>query len=310
MAASASVQQQRVRAIADSKNVLESQTAPQITGGNGAWRKILAQAEIVAQHLQVATIEGEQGSGKETLARYLHVRSFFARSTFQRYDAREWLATAVDHQALTGFVYLCHVDSLDPTEWNHLLEVLKAVQDLPRGRAAIVVAARSSFRHLAREQTLLPDLALQLGGARFVVPPLRNRREDIPLLAQLMLNQLRARHQKPIALGPGALARLLQHTWPGNIRELASVLASATLAATNGVIHAEDLLFSSSNEVSTVPRTIPPPAGNLNLHAFIRKHVQYVLDLNSGNKLRSSRQLGISRSTLYRILSEETVLGR
>jgi transcriptional regulator of acetoin/glycerol metabolism len=108
-------------------------------------------------------------------------------------------------------------------------------------------------------------------------------------------------------LGPGALARLLQHNWPGNVRELASVLETALLEAVNGVIRADDLALPTEQEtppdLQAASRT-----DDLSLDVVIRHHVQYVLDLNRGNKLRAARQLCISRSTLYRILGNETIL--
>ncbi len=123
-----------------------------------------------------------------------------------------------------------------------------------------------------------------------------------------MLERICARYQqRPVILGPGALARLLQHHWPGNIRELSSVLEAALLEAENGIIRAEDLLIPGYSE-PRIESMQPLSTENLQLDAMIHRHVQYVLDLNHGNKLRSARQLGISRSTLYRILGNESVL--
>jgi two-component system response regulator AtoC len=161
---------------------------------------------------------------------------------------------------------------------------------------------------MAGQGLLLPDLAFRLTAIRFGIPPLRQRREDITPLAQSLLDRICTRYQqRPVLLGPGALARLLQHNWPGNVRELASVLETALLEADNGVILAGNLALSS--EAETLPNQLPAahPEG-LSLDAVIRHHVQHVLDLNRGNKLRAARQLSISRSTLYRILGNESFL--
>jgi DNA-binding NtrC family response regulator len=155
---------------------------------------------------------------------------------------------------------------------------------------------------------LLPDLAYRLTAIRFAIPPLRQRREDITPLAQSLLNRICARYQqRPVLLGPGALSRLLQHNWPGNVRELSSVLETALLQADNGVILASNLALPTEPELQTFqpPETRPE---SLSLDAVIRHHVQYVLDLNRGNKRRAARQLSISRSTLYRILGNESLL--
>jgi two-component system response regulator AtoC len=154
----------------------------------------------------------------------------------------------------------------------------------------------------------MPDLAFRLSAVRFAIPPLRLRREDIAPLAQSLLDRICARYQqRPVILGPGALARLLQHNWPGNVRELASVLEAALLEAVNGVIRPGDLALPTGLEPQT-DQPQPPRTDNLSLDCVIRHHVQYVLDLNRGNKLRAARQLAISRSTLYRILGNETIL--
>src|SRR5208337_15375 len=128
---------------------------------------------------------------------------------------------------------------------------------------------------------------------------------------------------------------LLQHTWPGNVRELLSALENALLEADNGVIRPLDLSLPDGpqpfpqpfvNVQSSAYSPLSPAMGagagfeanfdpqtavqaaNLSLDAVIHRHVQYVLDLNRGNKLRTARQLQISRSTLYRILANENFL--
>ncbi|HUX43856.1 MAG TPA: sigma 54-interacting transcriptional regulator [Terracidiphilus sp.] len=280
----------------------------QLVGMNAAWRKLLVQAEMVAPHVQVATVEGEPGTGKQTLARYLHSRSQVARSGFLRRDAREWLATEADPTTLSGFVFLDRVDLLALPGQGLLLGVLKALQDRPSSRFVLMASSQCSLRQMAGQGLMLPDLAFRLTAVRFGVPPLRQRREDIAPLAQALLERICARYQlRPVALGPGALTRLLQHHWPGNIRELSSVLEAALLEAGHGIIRAEDLLMPVQAEVSPNAAPVVNPE-RLALDTVIQHHVQYVLDLNRGNKLRAARQLRISRSTLYRILGSEAIL--
>ena len=281
---------------------------PRIVGVNAVWRKLLMQAEMVAPHFQLATIEGDHGTGKKTLARFLHSRSPMAKQNFQRRDAREWLVTEADPSSLAGFTYLDRVDLLAAPGQSLLLAVLKALQDRPPGRVILVASSESSLRQMAGQGLLLPDLAFRLTAVRFAIPPLRQRREDIAPLAQALLDRICTRYQqRPVTLGPGAMARLLQHNWPGNVRELESVLEASLLEAVNGVIRSEDLQIPT--EVEMPPAAHPVPhAATLHLNTFISQHVRYVLDLNHGNKLRTARQLGISRSTLYRLLSNESIL--
>jgi two-component system response regulator AtoC len=292
--------------------LVEVDAAPlsQIVGVSAAWRKLIMQAQMAAPHLQIAAIEGEQGAGKQTLARYLFSLSPLANSGFERRDAREWLAMGADPTSLAGFTYLDRVDLLAPPGQGLLLGVLKSLQDRPPGRAVVLASPESSLRQLAGQGLLMPDLAFRLTAIRFAIPPLRQRREDIAPLAQSLLERLCNRYQqRPVMLGPGTLARLLQHHWPGNVRELSSVLETALLEAVNGVIRACDLALpdNAPSQLQTQPAL---QLGNLTLDAVIRHHVQYVLDLNRGNKLRAARQLCISRSTLYRILGNESLLAR
>src|ERR1039458_4025218 len=291
-------------------SLVEADSPPviQLVGVSAAWRKLLMQAEMAAPHVQVAAIEGEHGAGKHTLARYLFSRSPLASTTFQRRDAREWLVSDADPATLAGCTYLDRVDLLAPPGQGLLLSVLKSLQDRPPGRFMLIASSQTSLRQMAAQGLLLPDLAFRLTAVRFAVPPLRQRREDIAVLAQTLLDRICTRYQqRPVLMAPGTLARLLQHNWPGNVRELAAVLETALLEANNGIIRPDDLALPSGLDA---PSELHPAArtDTLNLDAIIQHHVQYVLDLNRGNKLRAARQLGISRSTLYRILGNETIL--
>jgi DNA-binding NtrC family response regulator len=309
-----------------------------VVGVSAVWRKLLMQAEMAAPHLQVAALEGEHGSGKHTLARYLFSRSPLASASFQRRDAREWLATDADPATLAGFTYLDRVDLLAPPGQGMLLGVLKTLQDRPPGRAVLLASSQTPLRQMAGQGLLLPDLAFRLTAIRFAVPPLRQRREDVAPLAQFLLDRLCVRYQqRPVLLGPGTLARLLQHAWPGNVRELLSTLENALLEADNGVIRPVDLALpdgpqqsffgqqggahsllspamapGTGSQVNGFDTGFDPQAAlvaaNLSLDSIIQRHVQYVLDLNRGNKLRTARQLEISRSTLYRILANQNFL--
>jgi DNA-binding NtrC family response regulator len=286
---------------------MDAGTAPKPVGVSGVWHKLLMQAEMAAPHVQIASIEGEHGTGKQTLARYLYGRSPLAGSGFQRRDAREWLVAEADPATLRGVTYLDRVDLLAPPGQGLLLGVLKGMQDRPLDRWLMLASSQTSLRQMAAQGLLMPDLAFRLTAVRLAIPPLRQRREDIVPLAQALLERICARYQhRPVVLGPGALARLLQHNWPGNVRELAAVLETALLEAADGVIRADDLALDISSPASQPQGgPPPPPPESLVLDEVIRHHVQYVLDLNRGNKLRAAHQLGISRSTLYRILGND-----
>jgi DNA-binding NtrC family response regulator len=268
-----------------------------------AARGLLRQVDVVASRFKIATIEGEPGVGKETLAGWLHRRSVHAHENLQRSDAREWLMAEVDPQSFAGFVYLDRVDLLATPGQALLLRILRAIENRPAGTFALIASSEDSLRAMAGEGRFLPGLAFRMTAIHFAIPPLRERREDIAPLAAFFLERFSAQYRIPkLTLARGALSRLLQHDWPANARELSSVLESACLVATEGVLRAEDLSIISTPMAAPRPIRQSPPI--LNLNAVILNHIHTVLDFNLGNKLKTARQLGISRSTLYRLLAD------
>ena len=289
---------------------VESPPEAQPVGVSAAWRKLLMQAEMAAPHVQVAAIEGEHGAGKHTLARYLFSRSPLAAASFQRRDAREWLVTDADPATLAGFTYLDRVDLLAPPGQGLLLGVLKALQDRPPGRFVLLASSQTSLRQMAAQGLLLPDLAFRLTAVRFAIPPLRQRREDISVLAQSLLDRIctplsaAPRHSRPRHAGPPAAAQLAGKRaragrGPGDRAARSRQRRHPPRRPGPALRPRSRRSMRSSRHART---------DSLNLDAVIQHHVQYVLDLNRGNKLRAARQLGISRSTLYRILGNETIL--
>ena len=240
---------------------------------------------------------------------------------------REWLASEADTSLLSGTLYLDRVDLLAVTGQQLLLNLIKTLQDTPPPKFLLLVSVHSSLRHLASQGHFLPDLAFRLSAVRFSLPPLRDHREDIAPITQALLDRICTRYRQPTAvLASGTLPRLLQHSWPGNVRELASALECAVLESKTGIIRPQDLMLEAFRQApmpaplvpefspepgtgqastSASPRLAPAPEV-LTLNAAINRHIQYVLDLNRGNKLRAARQLDISRSTLYRILAGES----
>ena len=288
---------------------IEDSTPPPFVCVSSTLRRLLLQIEIAAPRLHLAALEGEPGTGKHLLAQTIHHQSSLAAQPFRRRDAREWLANEASPSSLSGTLYLDRVDLLASTGQGLLLNLIKVLQsETPAQRFLLLVSAHSTLRQLAGEGLFLPDLAFRLTAVRFAIPPLREHREDIAPITQALIDRICRRYQQPTAvLAPGTLPHLLQHPWPGNVRELASALESAILDSTTGIIRPSDLALAhppphtaaalpSLADHSTHPR-------DLTLDAAIRSHIHLVLELNRGNKLRAARQLGISRSTLYRLLA-------
>jgi len=291
-----------------------------------AFRRLLLQAEVTGSRLRLASIEGEAGTGKHLFAQTVHLRSSLARLPFRRRDAREWLATEADTEELTGTLYLDRVDLLSSTAQNLLLNLVRCLPDMTSGTSTAIqfrlfVSSHIPLRQLATEGRFSPDLAFRLSAVRFWLPPLREHREDIAPIAQSLIDRICRHYQQPAAaLAQGTLPLLLQHPWPGNVRELASTLESAILESESGIIYPRDLAVTLTPAMTTIrPGTCPdarthsemadpsllaaPTQSDLSLDAIIHRHIQHVLELNRGNKLRAARQLGISRSTLYRLLA-------
>lgn len=279
----------------------------QFVSASPATRKLLEQAEFVGPHLRIATLEGESGVGKHTLARLLYQR-YAARHPdvlqwgFTRSDTRDWLLSQTDPQSLAGFIFLDRVDLLAAPGQALLLRILKDLDFRQPGALVVVASSESPLRELARNGHFLAELAFRLASVRLTIPPLRERNEDILPLANAFLDYLSTRYHLPrIILTPAAISRLIEYPWPGNVRELSSVLESAVIQCSNGIIQTEDLSIPTAPNSTLHPIRTPEL---LNLDGVIHHHILYVLDINRGNKLRTARQLGISRSTLYRLLEK------
>lgn len=300
-----------------------------MAGRSPAMQQLFSQMRHTARHLRVAAIEGEPGTGKMLAARALHEFGLGSQSPFVPCPAARFLESAISlalihehpaskaefaplpmvRQSSGGTLVLTRIDELSPTHQARLLEflqwidyqhILRALDSIPR---QILCSSSRSLRHMAASNALRSDLANRLTAIRFALPPLRERREDIPLLADLFTQRFSATHGKPIrGLGPQTLPHLVRHAWPGNVRELESVICAAALSCQGQWIRPIDL--PSLNAPRVVPQQMrtPAPDDDPNLDRAILRHIQQVLARVEGNKLRAARLLGISRSTLYRLL--------
>jgi DNA-binding NtrC family response regulator len=290
-----------------------------------------------ARHLRIATLEGESGTGKMLAARTLHdfgldpdlpfvsapATQFFASHpaialVSSRSLARpEFSTLPALKQSSEGTLVLTRIDELSAEHQNCLLEllqwidhqhVLRALDSIPH---QILCLSSQPLRKLASTGALRSDLATRLNVIRFTLPPLRERREDIPLLADLFTRRFASAHGKPLrGVGPLALPRLMQHDWPGNVRELESVIGSAALSCHSQWLRPVDLpsFTNASNPAPAAPAsTLPSADDDPNLDRAILRHIRGVLARVDGNKLRAAKLLGISRSTLYRLLDSASI---
>jgi len=316
-----------------------------LSGRSPGMRQAIRQMRQIAPNLSLAMLEGEDGTGKTLAARALHcagpaathpfvpcMAAHFFPGTNERGDtgwsfgwSRELLV-----QANRGMLFLDRVQQLDArrqellVEFLHYWENLRAIAAFDREEscrssaatsprpAQIVVSAPVELHRSGQAlrssgfPALREDLASKLCAVRFRLPPLRERREDIPLLAQIFIQRFALTYGKQVrGLGPGTIAPLLRHVWGGNVRELEEVIVAACVRTESQWSRPIDLppLASESRARLAVDIDKADHSELFNLDEVIRCHVIRVLERVRGNKLRAAHLLGISRSTLYRILS-------
>jgi DNA-binding NtrC family response regulator len=275
-------------------------------------QQLFARMRCTAPHFRLVNVEAEQGSGKLLAAQTLHDLGPSAPGPFVPVVASEFLddPQTLWKEARAGLVYLSRVDELSPERQRGLRDFIeRAAHERIRSAQAsapvqIVAGSLQSLRRLAAAGSFRSDLASHLTAIRFSIPPLRDRKEDIPVLAGLFLRNWSRQHQKPLrGFAPGAISRLTVHAWPGNVRELESVIAAAALECTGQWIRPIDIpRLHWPVPMTAAPGPVDPSADDPNLDRAILRHIIRILARANGNKVRAAKMLGISRSTLYRLL--------
>ena len=290
-----------------------------------------------APHVRTALVTGETGCGKELVAQALHqcgprrgrrfvavncsavVPTLFESELFGH--ARGAFTGATDakpglfEQADGGTLFLDEIGELPLALQAKLLRVLETgevqrVGSLQPVRTDVRVLCATN-RELAEEAAagrFRTDLLYRLNVVQIRLPPLRERREDIPLLAASFIREFGDRFRKNISgLTSAAERQLLTAAWPGNVRQLRNVLERACMLIEDDVITDRDInldatAFQSANSTSAdVDRTAAFPSDN-KLSAIEREHIVRTINEAGGNKAMAARQLGLSRRALYRRL--------
>lgn len=282
-----------------------------MAGRSPVMQQLFARMRSTAPHFRLANVEGEPGTGKLLAAQTLHQLGPAAVGPFVPCIAAEFLdhAESFWKEARGGIVYLSRVDELSPEQQRRLRDFLERAAHerirkvAPPAPVQIVAGASQPLRRLAAAGTFRSDLAAHLTAIRFALPPLRDRKDDIPLLAGLFLRSWNRQHQRTLrGFGPGTLARLMTHAWPGNVRELESFIAAASLECPGQWIRPIDIPRLQWPAALALHAPADPAQEDPNLDRAILRHINRVLARSNGNKVRAARQLGISRSTLYRLL--------
>jgi DNA-binding NtrC family response regulator len=286
----------------------------------------------IAPSQATVLVLGETGTGKELVARTIHRYSERAERRFVAVNCSALAEGLLEselfghvrgaftgaaaarpglfREADKGTLFLDEIGDISAGLQARLLRVLQEHEIVPVGSEApvkvdvrVLAATHRDLPELVRQGRFREDLYYRLDVVTLSLPPLRERRQDIPLLVDHFLRTLSSRHGRgPVAIDPEAQRRLLGYDWPGNIRELQNVLERAVLLAEQGVIGPEHLATSvrpSAAGLPDVPDT-PPPLRPL--EDVEREHVVRVLAATGGNREESSRILGISRRTLTRMI--------
>jgi len=305
-----------VRPIGQCKNFLEA----------------LEMATTVANTESTVLIQGESGTGKEVLARYIHSLSDRAEKSFLSINCGalpeslleselfghvkgSFTGAVKDKQGLFvaangGTLFLDEVGEMVPATQVRLLHVLQQHEVIPVGATEpvgvdvrIVAATNADLEERIRQGTFRSDLFYRLNVIAIHLPPLRERRDDIPLLADNFLdNFARRRGAQPKRLSDEALQTLMEYDWPGNVRELENALERA-VAMVSGTLIERDALPKRVIERQPTPLVSEERPANPSLEVVERAYIEWVLRAEGGNKTRAAEVLGIDPSTLYRKLA-------
>jgi DNA-binding NtrC family response regulator len=295
--------------------------------------RVLDQAARVSQHDTTVLIQGETGTGKELIARAIHQNSRRRNKAFVPISCGAIPRELVESElfgyvrgAFTGALankigmieaadggtlFLDEVGELPLDAQVKLLRVLQE-GEVPRVGATtptrvdvrVVAATHRNLLAMVEDGTFREDLYYRLAVVPLVIPPLRERREDIPELIQALFKRAKERHHLPdTSLSPGALQRLTCHSWPGNVRQLENILERILVLSGANVITEEELPEELQRATTTAGSFwINLPEEGVSLEAIERELISRALDRNDGNQTRAARFLDISRRTLiYRM---------
>jgi DNA-binding NtrC family response regulator len=274
-----------------------------LVGESRAMRRTLDFAWAAARADSHLLIVGEPGAGKDALARAIHAEGPRAGRPLESIPCSAEEAMLRDAllgvggrpgalaASAGGTLLLRDVDALGPALQRVVAEALGAAQSEGAPRPPRVIATtRRDLRTQAAEGRFRDDLLGRIGAVALRVPPLRERREDVPLLARAFLETVSAELRRPVPrIAPETMDALLGWPWPGNVLELRQAVERGALTARDGVIQAADLGLGA------------PGAGAapLSLQDLERRHIAEVLAHTGGNVSHAARLLCIDRVTLY-----------
>jgi two-component system, NtrC family, response regulator AtoC len=306
-----------------------------LVGQSGAMRELFDMLEIVAATPSTILITGETGTGKELVARAIHHNSPRREQRFVALNCGALPETLLEaelfghvrgaftgatgrregrvEQAHRGTLFLDEVGTMSPSLQTRLLRVLQEREFERLGEShptrvdvRIIAATNSDLARMVKDGAFREDLFYRLNVIPVVLPPLRNRREDIPLLARHFLDRLGAESVPPrtgVTFSQDAMRRLMAFDWPGNVRQLENTIERA-LAMSAGRSQIDVHALPSEVQASAAPvgplPELPDEGIDLDAHlaAIERVLIEQSLARSGGNKRRAASILGLKRTTL------------
>lgn len=317
----------------------DQQACERPVGKSRQFLEVLELAETVAPTESTVLLSGESGTGKEVLARYIHALSRRSEGPFFSINCGALPESLLESElfghvkgAFTGAVkdkegllvaakggtfFLDEIGEMAPATQVKLLRALQEREVTPVGSTEavgvdvrIIAATNRDLEEEIRRGSFRSDLYYRLNVIALHLPPLRERKEDIPLLVHHFLERLGAKTGRgdPLRVTEEAMEILVAYDWPGNVRELENALERAVVVSEGGDILPKHL----------PPRVLEPPRprlvadrlpANPPMEVIERAYIEWVLKTEGGNKVRAAEVLGIDPSTLYRKLARYGIAG-
>jgi two-component system response regulator HydG len=316
------------------KDEIKLLTRREIVGNSPTWRRIVDVATQAAPSSATVLVLGESGTGKELLARYIHDKSTRAGKAFVAVNCAAIPETILEGElfghergaftgaiakkdgrfakAAGGTLFLDEIGELSPAVQVKLLRVLQEGEYEPLGGntvksdVRVVAATNRDLRAEVAAGRFREDLYYRLNVIAITAPPLRARREDIPLLVDHFVGLYCAKNARP-RLNPtrGALERMLDYPWPGNVRELENVIERAVVLSRSESLSESDLPEAVAQVTVAAPTKLTFDIGTP-LEEIELRVIKETLRSTKGDKSLAAQLLGISTRTIYRKLDGVT----
>jgi DNA-binding NtrC family response regulator/predicted TIM-barrel enzyme len=326
----ATVRDFRAAGLQQAKHAAE-QGLGEIIGQSTSMKRLYHRIQQIAPYDVHVCIEGESGTGKELVATHLHRMSPRRHHPFVTVNCGAIPDTLLESElfghekgaftgahrrklgkfeiAQNGTLFLDEIADLSS---HGQVALLRAIQEREIVRVGgehpipidvrIITASNQNLKQLVAEGKFRADLFYRLNQIGLQIPPLRERRDDLPLLVQALIHRLQVQLDRRIkGVSPEFMDRLLDYAWPGNVRELQHVMLQAALLEAGPMLKGKEIVLASA-EPEWGGLLDPIPSGSSG--EFRRKMVEQALSLSRGNKTRAAEMLGITRPTLYSWLKQ------